>query len=58
MDEWDTFVDTGVQLSLMEENKIGDMCYYWVTPLLREEIFEELSEKEKMFCQETSTIWD
>jgi hypothetical protein len=42
----------------MEENKIGDMCYYWVTPLLREEIFEELSEKEKMFCQETSTIWD
>ncbi|MGD2248926.1 MAG: tetratricopeptide repeat protein [Candidatus Methanofastidiosia archaeon] len=57
VDEWDTFVDTGVQLSLMEENKIGDMGYYWVTPLLREEVFGELSEEEKMFCHTAAVVY-
>jgi tetratricopeptide (TPR) repeat protein len=57
VDEWDTFVDTGVQLGLMEENKIGDMWYYWVTPLLREEVFGELSEEEKMFCHTAAVVY-
>jgi tetratricopeptide (TPR) repeat protein len=57
VNDWDTFVDKGVQLSLMEENKIGDTGYYWVTPLLREEIFEELSQKEKMWCHKAAVVY-
>jgi hypothetical protein len=57
LDDWDTFVDGGIQLSLMEENKIGNVHYYWVTPLLQEEIFEELSQKEKMWCHKAAVVY-
>jgi tetratricopeptide (TPR) repeat protein len=54
---WDLFVDTGVKLSLIEQDKRGDLGWYWVTPLLREEIFEELKEKERMECHKRAVAY-
>jgi len=49
--KWASSVDSGVQLSLIEKGK-DKVSYYWVTPLLREAIFGELSEDEQMRCHE------
>jgi tetratricopeptide (TPR) repeat protein len=50
---WQSFVDKGVQLSLMEES--GDrVAYYWVTPLLREEMFKALNKDEQKMCHEAA----
>ncbi|KYK34080.1 MAG: hypothetical protein AYK18_14615 [Theionarchaea archaeon DG-70] len=54
---WQSFIDLGVQLSLMEEDKSRDVAYYWVTPLLREEIFEELDEKERTRCHKAAVVY-
>ncbi|MBU7026539.1 MAG: tetratricopeptide repeat protein, partial [Theionarchaea archaeon] len=50
---WVSSVDSGVQLSLIEKGK-DKVSYYWVTPLLREAIFGELSEDEQMRCHEAA----
>jgi tetratricopeptide (TPR) repeat protein len=43
---WESQVERGVQLGLLEKDK-RKVSYYWVTPLLREELLEELDEPEK-----------
>jgi len=50
---WASSVDLGVQLSLIEKGK-DKVAYYWVTPLLREGIFEELSEDEQIRCHKAA----
>jgi len=57
LEDWKSSVDLGVQLSLMEEDKGGDVVYYWVTPLLQKDIFEELPEKEKTFCHKAAVVY-
>ncbi len=54
---WKSFIDLGVQLSLMEEDRSGDVAYYWVTPLLREEIFDECDEKERTWCHKAAAAY-
>ncbi len=55
IEDWESYVERGVQLSLIEEGK-ERVAYYWVTPLLREEIFEELEEDEKVMCHKAAVI--
>jgi len=50
---WESFEERGVQLSLIEESK-DRITYYWVTPLLREEIFKELEESERKMCHKAA----
>jgi len=33
------------------------VAYYWVTPLLREEIFEELEKKERTWCHKAAVVY-
>jgi len=51
IENWKSFIDSGVQLSLVEKGR-DRMVYYWVTPLLQEGIFKELSEDEQKLCHE------
>ena len=51
---WHSFLELAVQLSLIEENK-GKNTYYWVTPLLRDEIFGKLSEEERKMCHQAAS---
>ena len=53
---WKLYVDLGVQLSLMEEDK-GRNTYYWVTPLLREELFAELTDEDKIWCHKAALLY-
>jgi tetratricopeptide (TPR) repeat protein len=46
---WDS-VKLAVRLSLMEKDNRKGHNYYWVTPLLREELFAECGENEKKVC--------
>ena len=47
IDNWKTNLEISVHLSLMEEDSTcRDIAFYWVSPLLREDIFNELSEEE------------
>ncbi len=47
MKDWESHVETAVRLSLMEEDSTRKDYKYWVTPLLREDLFRELGEDEK-----------
>jgi tetratricopeptide (TPR) repeat protein len=53
--DWESLVDRGVQLSLIEKDTRGDITFYWVTPLLREEIFEELGDKN--WCHKAAIVY-
>ncbi|MBU7044970.1 MAG: tetratricopeptide repeat protein [Theionarchaea archaeon] len=53
----DSYVDTGVQLSLVEKDTSREEPLYWVTPLLREEIFGELDEKERKTCHKAAVAY-
>jgi len=53
MTNWASSVDLGVQLSLIEKGK-DKVAYYWVTPLLREGIFGELSKDEQKRCRKAA----
>jgi tetratricopeptide (TPR) repeat protein len=48
--DWLILMESAVQLSLMEEDTAKHA--YWVTPLLREELFSNLQEEEKISCHE------
>jgi len=50
---WESSVDSGAQLSLIEKGK-DKVTYYWVTPLLREGIFGELLEDEQTRCRKAA----
>jgi tetratricopeptide (TPR) repeat protein len=45
--DWESAAENAVRLSLMEEDCTRSYAQYWVSPLLREDIFAELG-KEKM----------
>jgi hypothetical protein len=47
--EWEQELERAARLSLMEKD-MGKNVYYWVTPLLREEIFDSLSEEVQEMC--------
>ncbi|MGC1119890.1 MAG: tetratricopeptide repeat protein [Candidatus Methanofastidiosia archaeon] len=53
LEDWEYHVDRAVQLGLLEEDR-RKVSYYWVTPLLREELFLELEEGEKMRCRQAA----
>ena len=55
--DWQSSIDLWVQLSLLEKDSRGDVPYYWVTPLLQKDIFEDLSQKEKIFCHRAAVIY-
>ena len=55
--DWQPSIDLWVQLSLLEKDSRGDVPYYWVTPLLQKDIFEDLSQKEKIFCHRAAVIY-
>ncbi len=54
---WEPLVRLGVQLSLMEEDTRGGAGYYWVTPLLREELFGECDKDERKQCHEAAVVY-
>ncbi len=51
---WEYFLGLGVQLGLVEEDVRKDNTFYWVTPLLREELFHDLDEGERRRCHRTA----
>ena len=53
---WESFLDSGIQLSLVEKGK-DKTSYYWVTPLLREELFKALCEVEQKKCHEAAVLY-
>ena len=49
--DWESHLDQAARLSLMEKDSSRkDLIFYWVTPLLQEEIFKELPERDKKTC--------
>ncbi|MGC1122969.1 MAG: tetratricopeptide repeat protein, partial [Candidatus Methanofastidiosia archaeon] len=53
---WESQVERGVQLGLLEKDK-RKVSFYWVTPLLREELFEDLDETEKKMYDEAACTY-
>ena len=48
MKDWELYIERAVRLSLMEKDSSSTDIRYWVTPLLREEIFGKLEDKERI----------
>ncbi len=55
--DWESQVEKAVRLSLMEKDSTRRDIRYWVTPLLRENIFEELGEDEKKNCHKNAVLY-
>ncbi|HEY9246138.1 MAG TPA: tetratricopeptide repeat protein, partial [Candidatus Methanoperedens sp.] len=55
--DWDSLVEKAVKLSLMEKDSIRKDYMYWVTPLLRENLFKELEESEKKKSHEAAVAY-
>jgi len=56
--EWESHLETAVRLSLMEkDSSLKDYVRYWMTPLLREELFGELGEEDKQKCHQTAVAY-
>jgi tetratricopeptide (TPR) repeat protein len=56
--DWKSDAEKAVRLSLMEEDStLRDYVRYWVTPLLREDIFGELQEEERRRCHEVAVSY-
>jgi tetratricopeptide (TPR) repeat protein len=54
--DWKLCVDKGVQLGLLEKNEVR-VSFYWVTPLLREELFADLKEPVKIQCHKAAVAY-
>jgi tetratricopeptide (TPR) repeat protein len=53
--DWESHIKKAICLSLMKQNKDhGEDYLYWVTPLLRTGIFEELNEEERSQCHKAA----
>jgi tetratricopeptide (TPR) repeat protein len=52
--DWEVHIEKAVRLSLMEKDSSRRDVRYWVTPLLREDIFEELGEEERKHCHKNA----
>jgi hypothetical protein len=48
--DWESAAENAVRLSLMEEDSTRSYAQYWVSPLLREDIFAELPAEEQKQC--------
>jgi len=56
--DWPPYIDRAVHLSLMEQDRTSKCSsFYWVTPLLRENIFEELTRKAKEECHRSAVSY-
>ena len=51
---WQSHVENAVRLSLMEEDSTLRDRLYWVTPLLREDLFGELAGGERLECHQSA----
>ena len=54
--DWESAAEKAVQLSLMEEDSTRNVRY-WVSPLLREDIFAELQAEEQKQCHEVAVSY-
>jgi len=58
INDLESLIEKAVQLSLMEKDTTHkDSVRYWVTPLLREEIFDELKKEEQRRCHQAATSY-
>ncbi|MDI6810361.1 MAG: tetratricopeptide repeat protein [archaeon] len=56
--DWESEAEKAVRLSLMEEDSTRRDCIrYWVTPLIREDIFAGLREEERRRCHEVAVSY-
>lgn len=55
--DWESHVEKAVRLSLMEEDSTRRDIRYLVTPLLREDIFEELGDDDKKSCHKNAVLY-
>ncbi len=55
--DWDSQVEKAVRLSLMEKDSTRRDIRYWITPLLRENVFEELGDEEKKSCHKNAVLY-
>jgi tetratricopeptide (TPR) repeat protein len=55
--EWELHVKNAVRLSLMEEDSTRKDALYWVTPLLREDLFGELQKDVCMKCHQSAVSY-
>ncbi|MBF0458738.1 MAG: tetratricopeptide repeat protein [Nitrospirae bacterium] len=51
------FLKTGVNLTLHEQETIGTVAYYWVTPVIRQRQWAELNDDEKKRTHESAYKW-
>jgi tetratricopeptide (TPR) repeat protein len=51
--DWESAAENAVRLSLMEEDRTRNVRY-WVSPLLREDIFAELGKEKMRECHQTA----
>ncbi len=55
--DWESHVEKAVRLSLMEKDSSRREVLYWITPLLRENIFKELEESERKKYHQTAVAY-
>jgi hypothetical protein len=54
--DWESEAEKAVRFSLMEEDSTHNV-HYWVSPLLREDIFAELQAEERRRCHEVAASY-
>jgi tetratricopeptide (TPR) repeat protein len=54
--DWESAAENAVRLSLMEEDSARNLRY-WVSPLIREDIFAELQKEEQKQCHEVAASY-
>ena len=57
MKEWKSHVEKAVRLSLMEKDRTHQGYRYWVTPLIRENMFGGLRKEEMKECHQTAVSY-
>jgi tetratricopeptide (TPR) repeat protein len=55
--DWESHVETAVRLSLIEKDSTRTDPRYWVTPLLRENLFRELDGGTRETCHQTAAAY-
>jgi tetratricopeptide (TPR) repeat protein len=52
--DWESAAENAVRFSLMEQDSTRSYAQYWVTPLLREDLFTELGKEKMRECHQTA----
>jgi len=55
--DWKTHMKQAVRLSLMEKDTTRKEYRYWVTPLIQEDIFEELEQEQRKTCHKNAVSY-